>query len=112
MKVGHNFWIEVEGEVALSEWRVALLEAVEETGSISSAAEKVGVHFRVAWRKIKEMETRLGVRLVLGQAGGTHGGGAELTPEAREFIRRFHQFTEGLAERAEKQFREAFGDLV
>jgi molybdate transport system regulatory protein len=111
MKMGHNFWIEVAGEVALSQWRVALLHAVEETGSISSAATRMGVHFRVAWRKIKEMEERLGVRLVLGQTGGPHGGGAELTREARDYIRRFHLFTQGLTETAEKQFREAFGDL-
>jgi molybdenum-dependent DNA-binding transcriptional regulator ModE len=47
----------------------------------------------------------------LGQAGGAHGGGAELTPEARDIIRRFHQFTQGLAETAEKQYRAAFGNL-
>ena len=68
----------------------------------------MGVHFRVAWRKIKEMEERLGVRLVVGQAGGTHGGGAELTPEARDTIHRFHRFTQGLAETARKQYHEAF----
>jgi molybdate transport system regulatory protein len=89
-KMGHNFWIEVAGEVVLSEWRVVLLQAVEETGSISSAATRMGVHFRVAWRKIKEMEERLGVRLVFGQTGGLHGGGAELTREASDYIRRFH----------------------
>jgi molybdate transport system regulatory protein len=106
-----NFWVEVEDQVVLSLWRVALLEAVEETRSISAAAAKVGVHFRVAWRKIKEMEKRLGVRLVLGQPGGAHGSGAELTREARDDVRRFRQFTQGLAETAAKQYHEAFDDL-
>jgi molybdate transport system regulatory protein len=111
MRMRYNFWIEVEDAVALSGWRVALLEAVEETGSISAAAARMGVHFRVAWRKIKEMEQRLGVRLVLGQAGGAHGGGAKLTAEAHDYVRRFRRFTQGLAETAEKQYQEAFGDL-
>jgi molybdate transport system regulatory protein len=105
-----NFWIEVDREVALSEWRVALLEAVAETGSISAAAEKMGVHFRVAWRKIREMEARLGVRLVVGTAGGTHGGGARLTQEAHDCIGRFRQFVHGLYALADKQYREAFGE--
>ena len=59
MKPCFNVWIEVEGEVALSAWRVGLLEAVARTGSISAAAEAQGVHFRVAWRKIREMERRI-----------------------------------------------------
>jgi molybdate transport system regulatory protein len=105
-----NFWIEVDGDVALSEWRVALLEAVAETGSISGAAQKMGVHFRVAWRKIREMEARLGVRLVVGMAGGAHGGGATLTEEAHDSIRRFHQFVHGLHGLADRQYREAFGE--
>jgi molybdenum-dependent DNA-binding transcriptional regulator ModE len=49
-----NFWIEKDGKVVLSEWRVALLEAVEQTGSINAAAAQQGVPFRVAWRKIQE----------------------------------------------------------
>jgi molybdate transport system regulatory protein len=105
-----NFWIEVDSEVALSEWRVALLEAVAETGSISAAAERMDVHFRVAWRKIREMEARLGVRLVVGTVGGTHGGGARLTQEAHDTIGRFRQFVHGLHALADKQYREAFGE--
>ena len=49
-RICSNFWVERNGEVVLSEWRVALLEAVAETGSISAAAARHGVHFRVAWR--------------------------------------------------------------
>ena len=34
-----NVWIEHNGTVVLSEWRVRLLEAIDQTGSISRAAE-------------------------------------------------------------------------
>ncbi len=108
MKVCFNVWIEVEGEVALSGWRVALLEAVAATGSISAAAARQGVHFRVAWRKIREMEARLGERLVVGQAGGTGGGGASLTPAAEAFVRRFRALTAGLDEEVENRYRRQF----
>jgi molybdate transport system regulatory protein len=63
MQPRSNFWIENNGKVVLSEWRVALLEAVERTGSIRAAADQQGVHFRVAWRKLQEMEEGLGVKL-------------------------------------------------
>ena len=50
-----NLWIEEEGEVVLSDWRVRLLEAIVETGSISSAAAKLDVSYHRAWDKIREM---------------------------------------------------------
>jgi molybdenum-dependent DNA-binding transcriptional regulator ModE len=65
-----NFWLERNGQVVLSEWRVALLEAVADTGSISAAAARQGVHFRVAWRKLQEMEARLGTKLTERTTGG------------------------------------------
>ena len=59
MRPCSNFWIEKDGKVVLSEWRVALLEAVEQTGSINEPPRNKGCHF-VAWRKIQEMEDGLG----------------------------------------------------
>ncbi len=108
MQVRSNFWVEKNGEVVLSEWRVALLEAVEETGSINAAAAKQGVNYRVAWRKLKEMEQRLGVKLVESTVGGEHGGGTRLTANGRALVRQFRAFTEGLKETVERRFEETF----
>lgn len=108
MRPCSNFWLEKDGKVVLSEWRVALLEAVDETGSISAAAARQGVHFRVAWRKLKEMEDRLGVKLTQRVVGGRSGGGAGLTPEGREYVRKFREFTAGLKDIAEQQYKQAF----
>lgn len=108
MRPCSNFWLEKDGKVVLSEWRVALLEAVERTGSINAAAVERGVHFRVAWRKLKEMEDRLGVKLTQRAVGGKHGGGTSLTSEGREYVRHFRAFTAGLKEQVDKQFKDAF----
>ena len=49
-----NFWIERDGEVLLSTWRVRLLEAIAETGSISAAAARMNISYRRAWdRRVK-----------------------------------------------------------
>ncbi|RME72569.1 MAG: LysR family transcriptional regulator [Chloroflexi bacterium] len=103
-----NFWIEIDGEVVLSAWRVRLLEAVAETGSISAAAERMGISYRRAWDKIHESEERLGVKLVDTQTGGVGGGGSRLTPEAQAYISRFHEFADGLNELVAQRFREHF----
>ncbi len=103
-----NLWIEHEGQVVLSIWRVALLETVAETGSISRAAEQMQVPYRVAWNKIKQMEDGLGVQLVETRVGGSDGGGAHLTSTAQDYIQRFRQFSMSVQQRIDQQFAEAF----
>jgi molybdate transport system regulatory protein len=108
MQVKANFWIEKEGKVVLSSWRVSLLEAIEETGSISAAAEKMGISYRRAWEKIQESEERLGIKLVETQTGGSGGGGSQLTPQASLYVQRFREFTTGLLEVVNQRFEQIF----
>lgn len=104
-----NLWIEIDEQVVLSRWRVELLTAIAETGSISGAADRVGVPYRRAWEKINEMEQRLGVDLLDTQTGGSGGGGASLTPEALDYIARFQRFCQGIDAYVERHFQDAFG---
>lgn len=103
-----NVWLEVEGEVMLSVWRVELLTAVSQTGSISAAAVHMGVPYRIAWQKIHEMESRLGQKLVETQTGGKHGGGASLTPLAQDYIDRFTQISQELDAVLQERFQAIF----
>lgn len=109
MEPGANFWVEVDGQVALSDWRIELLEAVAETGSISGAARKLNVPYRLAWTRLHEMEERLGVRLLETQTGGAEGGGARLTAVAQDIIERWHSFSDDLHALARLRFAEVFG---
>jgi molybdate transport system regulatory protein len=109
-----NLWVESAGQVVLSKWRVQLLEAVDQTGSISGAADKMGVQYRLAWDRLEEMENGLGVRLVERHAGGVHGGGAWLTDAGREYMERFSRLAEQIDAVVGEQFTAAFegvGDL-
>lgn len=91
-----NIWLEVDGEVAFSRWRAELLQAVDRTGSISAAAQAMGIQYRLAWQRIHEMEERLGVSLVEPRIGGKGGGGSELTPMAYVLIERFEKMVEAI----------------
>jgi molybdate transport system regulatory protein len=106
-----NLWIEIDGQVVLSRWRVKLLAAIAETGSISGAADRMGVPYRRAWEKIHEMEQRLGVALLDTQTGGPGGGGARLTRVAQDYVARFQRFSEGIDLHVQQHFQEAFGGL-
>jgi molybdate transport system regulatory protein len=108
MEPRSKFWIEKEGQLVFSDWRIDLLEAIEETGSLAAAAERLGVHYRRAWGKVKEMEERLGVPLIVTQSGGVGGGGAYLTPQAKEYIRKYRKFSRGLKGLVARRFKEVF----
>ncbi len=108
MQPKFNLWVEVNGEVALSIWRINLLQAVDETGSISGAAGRLGIHYRTAWQKIHEMETRLGVKLVETQTGGRRGGGATLTPFAQEQVERFRRFAAEIEQAVQNAYQTHF----
>ena len=108
MQIKSNFWIEKDGQVVLSTWRVKLLEAIAETGSISAAAEQMDISYRRAWDKIHESEERLGVKLVETQTGGSGGGGSELTDAAQDYISRFREFTTGLNSLINQRFEAYF----
>lgn len=103
-----KLWLEVDGRIALSGWRVELLEAVEATGSLAAAAERMGVPYRTATYKLREIETSLGVRLVASRSGGATGGGSRLTPEGRDYVRRWRAFSADLDAWVASRFRAAF----
>jgi molybdate transport system regulatory protein len=111
-QVRYKVWIERGEEVLLSEWRVALLEAVAETGSLAAAAAKLDVPYRTAWHKIKEAEASLGVRLLETESGGADGGGSRLTGDGLDLVARFRRVTAGVADLVEGRFREEFGEVL
>ncbi len=104
-----NVWLEKDGDVVLSQWRVKLLETIGETGSISAAAEKLGVPYRRAWEKVQEIEAGLGEKVVDTAIGGVHGGGARLTEAGRRAIAQFHAFADGLDDEIKRRYRQTFG---
>jgi molybdate transport system regulatory protein len=108
MRPKFNLWLETNGEVTFSIWRVQLLREVGKTGSISSAAAQLGIHYRTAWQKIHEMETRLGLKLVETQTGGRQGGGATLTPVALEYVEQFLRFSADVEQAVEAAYEAYF----
>jgi molybdate transport system regulatory protein len=112
MRARIKVWIETEdGRVALSDWRVGLLQAVARHGSLVAAAKAFGVPHRTAWQRIQEMEASLGVRLLETVSGGAGGGRSSLSPAGEDFVRRYADLRTGLDDLVEKRFAEGFPEL-
>ena len=107
-EVQAKIWIEREGKVVLSDWRVELLQAIEEAGSLSGAAARMDVPYRTAWYKLKEIEGQLGLKLVTTHSGGSDGGGSTLTPEGREIVRRFQRIYRDVEDLVRRRFEREF----
>jgi molybdate transport repressor ModE-like protein len=79
-----------DGVVALDSETALLLKYIEETGSISAAARRLGMPYSRAWGHIARSERELGVRLVEPRRG--YAGGAQLTEEGRRLLARYLEF--------------------
>jgi molybdate transport repressor ModE-like protein len=66
------------------------------------------LHFRGAWRKLQEMEARLGTKLTERTTGGPRGGGTRLTVKGQDYVHQMRWLTTGLQELIEPQFAEVF----
>jgi molybdate transport system regulatory protein len=105
-----ELWVEAGGGVVLSDWRVALLEAVAATGSLAGAAERLDTPYRTVWHRLRQMERGLGRRLVASHSGGPRGGGARPTPAARRYVAGYRTFAAGLHDEIDRRFAAAFSD--
>ncbi len=85
--------------------KVALLEAVAREGSISAAGRAMGMSYRRAWTLIAELNRVLGGPVVNAAAGGTHGGGASLTPLGQDVVARYRRIEAAAARAAARQMR-------
>jgi molybdate transport system regulatory protein len=69
--------------------KVALLRAIDETGSISAAGRALNMSYRRAWRLIEELNASFKTPLVTSQTGGKSGGGAKLTALGKSVVRHY-----------------------
>ena len=81
--------IDVDHEAAIGPGKIALLESIMETGSISAAARQLGMSYRRAWLLVDEINHIFREPLVETQMGGTGGGGARLTKLGRDVVGRY-----------------------
>lgn len=109
LTVHANLWLETNDKVVLSRWRVQLLEAIDETGSIRAAATRMKITYHLAWHRLDEMETAMGTRLVERQRGGPKGGSAQLTAAGHDYVARFNRFAAEMDAIVARLFNETFG---
>ena len=80
----------------LGHGKIALLEAISRTGSISAAGREFGMAYRRAWLLADELNHMFAAPLIAARGGGKNGGGAQLT-ELGETVVRLYRAAEAKA---------------
>ena len=76
---------------ALGPGKANLLEAINETGSISAAARQMGMSYRRAWNLVYSMNRDFIGTIIETNSGGKGGGGASVTKLGKEVIQRYRE---------------------
>ncbi|MCI0776715.1 MAG: LysR family transcriptional regulator [Chloroflexi bacterium] len=103
-----KLWVEKDGHLVLSDYRVRILQLVRETGSLAQAAERLGLSYRRVWGKVREIEQNLGLSLVESEVGGAGGGGSSLTEDGERLVALYERFRRRMEGELGKEFRQLF----
>ncbi|MHA1126450.1 MAG: winged helix-turn-helix domain-containing protein [Candidatus Heimdallarchaeota archaeon] len=94
-----KIWLEKGSKSILGPGRMAILEAIERTGSLTSATEECQISFRKAWKLINEINELLDQPVVKSERGGKGGGGnTVLTDYGKKLVRQYKFIQEKITE--------------
>lgn len=89
----YKFWLETEEGHVFGQGSSELLQRIQEKGTLSGAAEAMGMSYRYAWGMIKQVEKRVGKTVLETYKGGrSGGGGARLTQTGLQLLETYLQF--------------------
>lgn len=103
-----RLWVAIDGHNALGPGKVRLLEAIASAKSLSAAAKRLRMSYRLAWQHLRVIEERTGLTVVEPQRGGRHGGGTDLTPDGRALLAAYHDFRREVEEKMDTACRRHF----
>ena len=103
--------IQLDPEGRIGPGKIALLEAIRSTGSISAAARSLGMSYRRAWLLVEEINSALREPAVTAEIGGRRGGGAAITDSGARIVDLYRAIEENARSAAGSEFR-AIGKLV
>ena len=82
-------WLHKAEQKFLGGDRIALLEKIDELGSITKAAKAIGISYKNAWDLVNMINNLADRPLVERLTGGKGGGGTTVTAYGKEVIRQF-----------------------
>jgi len=92
--------IDLSPDSALGPGKIALLEHIETTGSLSQAARELGMSYRRAWLLLDDVNRMFTDPATTASVGGSGGGGAQLTDLGRAIVKAYREIEEAAVKAA------------
>ena len=113
LKANFKIWLETDNGYVFGEGLFELLSRVRELGTLSAAAQSLGMSYRHAWGIVRNVEKRLGTHIIVTRKGGTMGGGTALaengTALLNDYVRLRKMFSSVSSSVSEGDFDHAVG---
>jgi len=103
--------IDLESGGRIGPGKIALLEAIRKTGSITAAAQSMQMSYRRAWLLVDDLNKLLREPAVTTATGGVMGGGTTITPIGEKTIALHHSIEAHTRTAARSEFQ-PFGKLM
>ena len=99
-RVSIRFRVDLGKACSVGPGKIALLEAIARTGSLSQAARELGMSYRRGWLLLDSLNSSFRRLVVALSKGGRGGGGAILTPFGKSLVAAYRELEAGLLARA------------
>jgi molybdate transport system regulatory protein len=97
--------IDFSADESIGPGKIALLERIAQSGSLSQAARDLKMSYRRAWQLLETTNLSFLEKVAVTSKGGRGGGGAALTPFGKELICIYRAFEKDVQARAVRHFR-------
>ena len=95
--------IDLGPDCSIGPGKIALLEQIERSGSLSQAARILKMSYRRAWLLLEDLNRTLGQPVTTASIGGAGGGGAKITPFGRHVVAAFRGVEQAASTAAAQQ---------
>src|ERR1700761_4651759 len=102
--VSVSFRVDFGPGCAIGPGKIALLEHISRTGSLSEAARRLKMSYRRAWLLLEDLNTSFQQPVARMSVGGRGGGGASLTDFGHELVAAYRELEMHIRKRAQTAF--------
>jgi molybdate transport system regulatory protein len=100
-----RFRIDFHRDEGIGPGKIALLEAIAKSGSLSQAARDLGMSYRRAWQLLNSTNASFVDKVAVTSKGGRGGGGASITAFGHALIGSYRAFEKDVQARAARHFQ-------
>ena len=104
VEVSVSFRVDFSPKCAVGPGKIALLENIGSTGSLSEAARRLKMSYRRAWLLLEDLNTSFQQPVAEMSVGGRGGGGASLTAFGTELVAAYRSLEAQIRKRAQTAF--------